>query len=111
MASLVTPYTIHWESSTSHSVHANKPRSSSTGNKIRAIVLNMPIEFSTTSELSSSSSSSDLKARWKRILSFAGFLEGTDELTTEWLEEFRQAAWGNRITDDTDDTDNQTSNC
>jgi hypothetical protein len=56
------------------------------------------------------SSQTDLKARWEKIMSFAGAWEGDeDALTVEGLEELRHAAWGNRL-DAFDDIDAEESN-
>lgn len=47
----------------------------------------------------------DLDTRWDNILSFAGILADSDEMTEEWLADFRQAAWANRL-DDIDELTN-----
>lgn len=51
----------------------------------------------------------DLDARWDRIMSFSGILAGSDEFTEEWLDDFRQAAWGSRL-DDIDALNNDAKN-
>jgi hypothetical protein len=50
-----------------------------------------------------------IKARWDRILSFAGTWEGKDAMTIEDLEELRRNAWGNRLDvfDEDEDKENK----
>lgn len=39
----------------------------------------------------------ELDKKWDAIIACNGILEGNDELTEEWLDEFRLAAWNKRM--------------
>lgn len=85
-------------------------RKSTRPGNIRATLFTMSSEYVIKSENTTIEIPAiNLDARWDRILSFAGILSDSDELTEEWLADFRQSAWGNRL-DDTDEPNNDAKN-
>jgi len=85
------------------------PNSLSRATRFYAIVTDMSSKFVAAVNTNAPAPATDtLEERWDRIMSCAGALKDSDELTPEWLADFRQSAWGSRW-DDIDDEEQTTT--